>query len=450
MPTQDMDPFDLLAKVEDGAPMGEFFRRFWLPALLTSDLPEGDGTPVRLRLLGEDLVAFRDTKGRIGILEAYCPHRMAPLFFGRNEECGLRCVYHGWKFDHTGECVDMPNIVPPDNYEQIKKRLSIKGYETREAGGIVWVYMGPRGAAPDLPQMEWMNLPPGHVHVCRWLHRSNWMQGLEGEVDTSHISFLHTSAESKTVPDLIRLAADGAPKITIKDTDYGFLYGARRREGGKTFIWRMTQWLLPMWSAIAPRSITHPVYTGRGWMPIDNYLTTAFAYRYRLDRPFTAEEIAEIERGDGFPPRMTKGTYALPNGYVIDTFMPEANKENDYLIDRQFQKRGNYTGIWGINEQDRALQEYSGRKGERPGIVDRAKEHLVASDAPIASARAKLIRLARALAAGEEPIAPKRPDSYAVRAFGLVSPHAEFEDLLKEHGDKMIVSKDRRPEPISS
>jgi phthalate 4,5-dioxygenase len=440
MTEQSMKPFDLLTRVENGAPMGDVLRHFWLPALLSSELAERDGAPLRLRILGEDLVAFRDTKGRVGILEAYCPHKLAPLFFGRNEECGLRCVYHGWKFDVTGECVDMPNIIPPDNFDQIKKRLSVTGYETREAAGIVWVYMGPKGEAPELPQMEWMTLPPGHVHVSRWLHRSNWVQGLEGEIDTSHISFLHSSAESKIVPDLIRLAKDGAPKITIRDTDYGFVYGARRHEDDASFYWRVTHWLLPMWSAIPPRSITTPIFTGRGWVPIDDYLTTAFAYRYRLDRPFTPQEIADIERGDAFPPRMQRGPFQLPHGYVIDTFLPAANKENDYLIDREFQKKGNFTGIWGVNEQDRALQEYAvSADGGRPGIVDRAREHLVASDAPTATARSRLIQLARAIMKGEKPLAAARPQSYAVRAISRVSPHAELDALLGEHGHEMMV-----------
>src|SRR5438067_298431 len=132
---------DRLTHVGPGTPMGELFRRFWLPAMLASELPEPDCTPVRLRLLGEDLVAYRDSNGRIGLLGAHCPHRGASLFFGRNEDCGLRCVYHGWKFDLDGRCVDMPNEPPESNF---KDKIRHTAYPAQEAGKVVWVYMGPR------------------------------------------------------------------------------------------------------------------------------------------------------------------------------------------------------------------------------------------------------------------------------------------------------------------
>src|SRR5580765_1448418 len=180
---------DLLTKVGPGTPMGEFLRRFWLPALLSSELPQADGDPVRLRLLGEDLVAFRDTNGQVGVVDAFCPHRRAPLFFGRNEECGLRCVYHGWKFDTQGTCVDMPSEPADSNF---KDKVRVKSYPAREFGDTIWVYMG-EGPSPPLPDMEWAVVPSSHRRVAMWMVECNWLQVLEGNVDTAHVSFLHSA-----------------------------------------------------------------------------------------------------------------------------------------------------------------------------------------------------------------------------------------------------------------
>jgi phthalate 4,5-dioxygenase len=430
------DSFGILTRVGPGTPMGNLFRRFWLPALLSNELPEVDGAPVRLRILCEDLVAFRDTEGRVGIVGAYCPHKMAPLFFGRNEQCGIRCVYHGWKFNVDGECVDIPNIIPPDNFAALKEKARITSYPTREAGGIVWIYMGPQKLMPDLPGMEWLTLPAKHVHTSRWFHKSNWLQAAEGEIDTSHISFLHSVLDvPEDGPDRHRLARDGAPQIEIRDTDYGFIYGARRRFEDR-YYWRVTQWMLPMWSAIAGGTDEF-IGAGRAWVPIDDYHTTAFAYQYLPERPYSQSEIKEIESGGAFPPRSTRGATRLPHGYVIDTFLPTANQGNDYLIDRNAQRRESFTGIWGVNEQDRALQEcMPSLPGDQTGIVDRSGEHLVKSDLPVMFARRKLTKLARELAEGKEPVAALQSEQYAVRAIARVSPIADYNEFMKVHGNE--------------
>ena len=270
---------DILGRVGPGTPMGNLFRRFWLPVALQSELADSDGTPVRLRVLGEDLIAFRDTAGRVGLLSAYCSHRSAPLFFGRNENCGLWCVYHGWKFTTDGECVDIPNIVPPDNFTSLKDRARVKAYPTLEAGGLVWGYMGPQASVPDLPEMEWLRLPKDRTHVGRWHHKGTWLSAMEGEIDSSHISFLHSvlDASDSTPPRVRMTQEDGAPEITLRETEYGFLYGARRRFEGR-YYWRVSQWLLPMWSAIAS-IVTDFIGNGRDWVPVDDYATSAFCYR---------------------------------------------------------------------------------------------------------------------------------------------------------------------------
>lgn len=430
------DKFSILTRVGPGTPMGNLFRRFWLPALLASELGEPDGPPVRVRILGEDLIAFRDTEGRLGIVSAYCPHKMAPLFFGRNENCGLRCVYHGWKFDVEGNCVDIPNIIPPDTYEELKRRASIKAYPAREAGGMIWVYMGPPDLMPELPAMEWLSMAPEKLHVGRWLHRSNWLQAAEGEIDTSHISFLHTELDPNDEgPDRLRLARDGAPIITLEETDYGFYYGARRTVDDK-YYWRVTQWMLPNWSAIAP-PVDEFIGNGRAWVPIDDYHTMAFCYRYRPDRELSKEEVAYLDSGAFFPPRTERKPYRMPHGYFIDAFVPVARPENDYFIDRAIQKSENFTGIWGVNEQDRALQETMpslGAPDQHVGIVDRSNEHLVRSDLPTIAARRILTRLARKLADGDEPTLALETSQYAVRALSILTDIDDFETFMKEYG----------------
>src|SRR5919204_5093292 len=179
-----------VTRVGPGTPMGNLMRRYWMPACLAEELPETDCPPVRVRLLGEDLVAFRDTQGRLGVLEELCPHRCASLFLGRNEECGLRCVYHGWKFDVDGQCVDMPN--EPPEYE-FKRRMRTRAYPVREWGGLIWAYLGPPGSMPELPQFEWAIVPDGHRYVSKRWQDSNYLQAVEGGIDSSHVSFLHST-----------------------------------------------------------------------------------------------------------------------------------------------------------------------------------------------------------------------------------------------------------------
>src|SRR5579885_1794102 len=175
------DENELITRVGPGTPMGEVFRRFWLPAMLSSELTEPDCPPVRLRLLGEDLVAFRDTNGRPGVLAAHCPHRGASLYFGRNEECGLRCVYHGWKFDVEGNCLDQLNE-PPEN--QFKQHIHLTAYPTVELGGIVWAYMGPPERMPPPPKFAWTQVPEARRHVTKVIQECNYLQALEGGIDT--------------------------------------------------------------------------------------------------------------------------------------------------------------------------------------------------------------------------------------------------------------------------
>ena len=214
-----------LTRVGPGTPGGNLFRRYWQPALLSSELPERDGAPVRIRLLGEDLLAFRDTEGRVGVVDAYCPHRRAPLFYGRNEECGLRCVYHGWKFDVTGACTDLPTE-PPDS--RMKASVRINAYPTVEKGGLVWTYMGPKETLPPEPDYEWLRVPPSHLHVSKTYEACNYLQAVEGGLDTAHSSYLHNN---KLGDNSMLRNRDGAPKLEVEKTDYGYYYVSDRKSG---------------------------------------------------------------------------------------------------------------------------------------------------------------------------------------------------------------------------
>ena len=182
------DDNHLLTRTGPGTPMGLTLRRYWIPALLASELPEPDGAPVRVRLLGEDLIAFRDTLGRVALLDEYCPHRRASLFFGRNEDCGLRCVYHGWKFDVDGQCVDMMNE-PPER--EFAHKIRTTAYPLVELGGVLWAYLGPPALRPPLPAFAWTQAPATHRYASKVVQDCNWVQALEGGIDTSHVPILH-------------------------------------------------------------------------------------------------------------------------------------------------------------------------------------------------------------------------------------------------------------------
>src|SRR5947207_13912997 len=176
-----------LVRVGPGTVMGKMMRQYWVPAAMSSEL-ERDGAPMRLMLLGEQLIAFRDSAGRVGVMDHKCPHRCASLFLGRNEEGGLRCVYHGWKYDVTGACVDMPSVPAERDFKHLVKA---KAYKAVERNGLIWVYMGDRKEAPLLPMIEATLLPESEVTI-NFVHREcNSLQALEGDSDTCDFGFLH-------------------------------------------------------------------------------------------------------------------------------------------------------------------------------------------------------------------------------------------------------------------
>jgi phenylpropionate dioxygenase-like ring-hydroxylating dioxygenase large terminal subunit len=394
--------------------MGELFRRFWLPVLMPSELPTPDCPPVRVRILGEDLVAFRDSSGRVGLLEERCAHRGASLFFGRNEECGLRCVYHGWKYDVEGTCLEMPNEPAESSYRQKVKQ---NAYPTREYGGLIWAYLGPSELAPELPALEWALACPDQRALFKWEYNAGYLQGMEGEVDTAHLTFLHRYFDRSFAPGNLNTLVDGAPQLAVQDTDYGLMYGGRRRTAdGQGYNWRVSHWLLPTYSLLPgdfPRG-------GRCYVPIDDEHTWVFAYYYHPHRPLAEPELARLHSGLSSWPALIPGT-----------FRPAVNAENDYGLDREMQRTVNFTGIAGVSDQDRAIVESMGP------LYDRSKEHLGTSDVAVIAVRRILMKLARDLQKGIEPFAPSHGDAYRVRALEAVAQQEDFGSFAEAHMERL-------------
>jgi phenylpropionate dioxygenase-like ring-hydroxylating dioxygenase large terminal subunit len=431
---------DTITRVGRGTPMGEVFRRFWLPVLSSRDVV-ADGTPVRLRVLGENLVAFRDTSGKVGVLEAACPHRRAKLFWGRNEECGLRCAYHGWKFDVTGQCVDMPSEPPGSTF---KDRVSARGYPASDRGGFIWVYMGPRELQPEFPRYEWLDLPEGQRGSGTFLQRSNWLQSLEGDIDTAHVSFLHRWLDPETAPVTPQMVdgyrnwvvADTAPQLTVKETEYGFVYGGRRTIGDGQYYWRLSHWVAPAASAV-PGAMYRPV---RFLTPIDDeHSISCSAFWHETN------ELSGPGGGPGGGGASGGGAsaltpYTMPDGYIIDVRVSPQGKENDYLIDRQTQKSSTFTGIpGGPGGQDRAMTE------TMEPILDRSGEHLGTTDVAIIAMRRHLLKLARDLEAGIEPAMARDPE--AVRGFrgvDVITSEPDFGTVLRQCNQELVGASPRQ------
>src|SRR6185369_16963613 len=412
---------ETLVRTNAGTPMGEYFRRYWLPVALSKEMPAPDSPPIRVKVMGEELVAFRDSNGRVGLIEPRCAHRGSNLFFGRNEECGLRCVHHGWKYDVEGKCVDMPNVDPDAGK---RGKISIKAYPTREYGEMVWAYFGPREVTPELPQLEHGVLPASHRYVTKRLQQCNWAQSMDGAVDTAHFSFLHMPAPHFKANTNAGIAADEKrigwlrndpmPRFTILDHEAGFVVGGARKADGQDLYWRITQFMLPTHS-ITPSAMPGEIYYGYTWVPVDDESCWIYVYGWHPDRPITAEERAKFDKG-GY------GQFAeLGPGYV-----PLRNRSNDYLIDREQQKTISFTGIRGIAEQDTMAQESQGL------IADRTIEHLTATDIGVVHFRRLMLKEAKALRDGLEPAAAQKPQSYRMRSGGAVlSSELSFEEVMK-------------------
>ena len=376
---------ELLTRVGPGTAMGSLMRQFWLPACLSSELI-ADGEPVRLMLLGEKLIAFRDSAGEIGVFDHRCPHRCASLFFGRNEEGGLRCVYHGWKFDTAGNCLDMPNLPPEQDF---RHEVKAKAYKVAERGGLVYVYMGEREAAPPLPVLEATLCPPEETDLYARMRECNWLQALEGDIDTSHFSFLHTGkvvAEDIAAdhPDRFQLL-NRAPRYHVQSTDWGTTYAAYRPAQQGHLYYRFAHFVMPFWT-LFPNGPLNDNIIAQAWVPMDDTHTMSFNFSWkRRIQPLSVQRIGEpipfLNRIDKTLPNTSEwfGRWRMP-----------ANSGNDYLIDRDAQRTVSYSGIASIFAQDSAVTESMGE------ISDRTLEHLAPSDRMIVATRLRLLETVRA------------------------------------------------------
>jgi phthalate 4,5-dioxygenase len=412
---------ELLIRTGPGTQMGNLLRRFWVPALLSGEIAEPDGPPVRVELLGERLVAFRDTEGRVGLLDRYCAHRRANLFWGRNEACGLRCAYHGWKFDVTGACVEIPNISKGD---LIRTGVRIASYPVQERGGIVWAFMGP-GVPPPFPATEVFDLPPSHRYIEKIVLDGNWFQFMEGDVDSSHVAFLHSRPDGRPpVPSSFIphwQFGDLTPKLAAKATKYGMMLTARREAGPDKYSCRVTQWLMPFTSLIA--AVKDSAFTTNIRIPLNDEKTMHLRIFARIDQPLTANDRAILDGGVLFP-EMIPGT-----------FETRANIGNDYLVDRAAQKTTSFTGIKSIPVQDYAMVQDQGGAW----TADRSRENLIESDLAIVAVRRRILRSVKALAAGEEPPEAKNAAAYRVRSIDFLAPKdmdvlTAVERALPEYG----------------
>jgi phthalate 4,5-dioxygenase len=409
---------ELLARVGPGTLMGAYFRRYWIPACLSEELPEPDGAPLRLRLLGENLLAFRATDGSVGVVVDNCPHRGASLFFGRNEEQGLRCVYHGWKFDVSGACVDMPNEPPESNF---KHKVRLTAYPVVERGGVIWTYMGPASERPEMPALEWSLLPAEQVSLSMLVQECNWAQAVEGGIDSSHVGFLHGKlgrswAEIPRGTGRYYSQKDNAPRFEVLDTEYGFVIGARRDAEEDTYYWRISQFLAPFYSMIPPFG-TGGNISGHAWVPMDDYKVMMWEIEWNPLRPLTEEERAREYANKG-----TEGPEGMlpPSSRPGGRWYPRLNASNDYMLDYKLQRTSWFSGVPSTQIQDIAIQESMGP------IFDRTKEHLGTSDTAIIHFRRQWLKAARALReSGTNPPGVRAPESYAVRSASMVLPRGE-------------------------
>jgi phthalate 4,5-dioxygenase oxygenase subunit len=397
---------ELLTRTGPGTPMGEVFRRYWIPALMSSELPERDGAPVRVKILSERLIAFRDTDGKLGLMDEFCAHRGVSLWFGRNEENGLRCPYHGWKYDTTGQCIEVPSESAESGYCQ---KIKLTAYPLIERGGILWTYMGPPELQPEPPMYEWATVPEPNRFVSKRAQECNYLQAMEGGLDSFHSTFLHKMSVGED-PLLKRdplslklLKADQQPEFVPLESPAGLYIATRRNADEENYYWRVTQWLMPCFNLFPPYE-GNP-YGGHAWVPIDDEHAYTWSWDYHPDRALTAEEIEAMKAG--------KGIHSLT---IEGTSRPIANKDNDYLMDRAAQKaRKTFCGVMGVAEQDAAVQESMGH------IEDRTKENLVGTDNGIIMTRNRLLKAVKAVQAGK---APPGTDalSQRVRAFSSVLP----------------------------
>jgi nitrite reductase/ring-hydroxylating ferredoxin subunit len=427
---------ELMCRVGPGTVMGDLMRQYWLPFLPSQDL-DPDGRPQRMRLLCENLIAFRDSGGKPGLLADNCPHRGASLFFGRNEESGLRCVYHGWKFDVGGHCVDMPNEPPESNF---KDKVRATAYPCQERHGMIWAYMGTRSDPPQLPDLEWNTVDDGRYFFSARVQHSNFVQAMEGGLDPSHSAFLHSRLNLQEDIErglrrggsrgMIYNRRDKHPHFETLDTDYGCAVAVRRNAEEDSYYWRVNQFVLPFHTMIPPYG-DDPALSGFAWVPIDDETTWCLCYTYHPSKELPIEQIQGVSafNNDGVEAlHPSRGILAPPTTAPYGKYETVLTAENDYRQDWEAQKTLRFSGLPGLWPQDAGCQESMG------SIYDRSQEHLGSSDSGIIQVRRRLINAARQLR--DDGVAPEGVDNpaiFRVRAGSAILPRDQrWEDGIRQ------------------
>ncbi|MDB5534656.1 MAG: rieske [2Fe-2S] domain protein [Hyphomicrobiales bacterium] len=394
----------LLRSTTRGTPMGSLLRQYWVPVALSEEVKEPAGPPIRVEVLGEIFIAFRGGNGKVGLVGEHCAHRGASLYYGRVEEDGIRCAYHGWKYCPTGACLDIPNEPRGSTF---KNQIRQPAFPCEERGGVIFAFLG-EGKPPAMPALEFLTVPSAQVYVSKREQECHWTQGMEGDIDPSHVPFLHASIlgkGNKTEKDAknalqATTAGDTTPKIEYSSTDFGILYASRRNAGEHEYYYRVAQWLMPWYTTIPGWSGDGPL-AAHAWVPVNDKECMVYAWTWHPERDLTQADLAFMkERNDGVYSELAPGT-----------FKPKRNKANNYTNPGETPDPYPYLRLQHFQDQDVAITESMGN------LYDRTKENLAAGDTMIVQTRHRLITAARKLAEGSQP--NYEADSYAVRPLSV-------------------------------
>ncbi|CAB3394471.1 Rieske 2Fe-2S domain-containing protein [Kyrpidia spormannii] len=395
---------ELLTRTNPNTPMGALFRRYWIPLVVSTEL-QPDGPPVKVRILGETVIAFRDTEGRVGVVEEACPHRGTSMAFAINEECGLRCIYHGWKFNVKGECVDLPSEPPESNF---RHKVKLRSYPVYEGGNVVWTYLGPDDDVPPVPAFAWMDLPDSHRVVERVWQECNYLQVMENDLDFVHAAFLHRAKHEQPVKEGVLssdlgispshpLVKNPYPRQVVEDTVYGQRYLAIGEADESNQVIMEIHYVFPFFT-YPPRFAGEDMIF-HAFVPMDDENTWSWDVHFNLTRPIDAE------------------THLRRRGLWLDEQKRKLrNRSNNYLQDREMMKRQNFSGILGIANQDHAVTEAMGP------IVDRSREHLGTSDIPLIGLRRMMLQEVRRFQNGAAPLRVNPEIVRKVYSCGAVAP----------------------------
>ncbi len=402
---------ELLTRVENGAPMGEMIRQhYWIPAVPSAKL-EADGAPVLVRLLGTHYVAFRATDGRVGIVDELCPHRRTSLMMARNENNGLRCIFHGWKVDARGAVVEAPNQV--GDQAQFCKHVKTRHYRVSERGGVVWVWLGKGDTPPPFPQLPFMDLPQEHRSVTSVEVPTNWVQAVEASMDSSHVGVLHESTTQITAGggnERVIMTKALAPRFEFEDRPYGYRYAALRDMPDAKVYARVNNFVMPWYGIICPPDAKGPT-TVFFSTPVDDVTHRAWFIQYNPHRPVGMTIMSATPDVWNFPP------------------LPPGPREESFGQNRELMKRGHATGF----HQHLGTEDFAMFLGQGP-IYDRTQEQLCSADGAVLRVRALLLKSVREFMAGKTPTLADSPEldySKAVSVGGVLQPGADWRTLTE-------------------